>query len=155
MADQLQVDIQNMTAEEVTNALLAQQIRAHHFRGAENNAILIDMLIKINQHFQNLKRDLEVIRDEIRTVIIANEPHGNDDEIAGIEFEDMEADIAIGADSPRSIDSSSGSDISRLICDSDLDSDDSQPDIIELSDDSSEDESIAQLAAKYRTLKEK
>ena len=154
MADQLQVDIQNMTAEEVTNALLAQRIKAHHFRGADN-AILIDMLIKVNQHFQNLKRDLEVIRDEIRTVIIANEPHGNDDEIAGIEFEDMEADIPIGADSPRSIDSSSGSDISRLICDSDLDSDDSQPDIIELTDDSSEDESIAQLAAKYRTLKEK
>ena len=154
MADQLQVDIQNMTAEEVTNALLAQQIRAHHFRGADN-AILYDMLIKVNQHFQNLKRDLEVIRDEIRTVIVANEPHGNDDEIAGIEFEDMEADIAIGADSPRSIDSSSESDISRLICDSDLDSDDSQPDIIEVTDDSSEDETIAQLAAKYRTLKEK
>ena len=153
MADQLQADIQNMTAEEVTNALLAQQIRAHHFRGADN-ALLVDMLIKINQHFQNLKRDLEVIRDEIRTVIVANEPHGNDDEIAGIEFEDMEADIAIGADSPRSIDSSSESDISRLICDSDLDSDDSQPDIIEVTDDSSEDESIAQLAAKYRTLKE-
>ena len=154
MADQLQADIQNMTAEEVTNALLAQQIRAHHFRGADN-ALLIDMLIKINQHFQNFKRDLEVIRDEIRTVIIANEPHGNDDEIAGIEFEDMEADISIGADSPRSIDSSSGSDISRLLCDSDLDSDDSQPDIIEVTNDSSEDESIAQLAAKYRTLKEK
>ena len=67
MAQRL-ADVQNMTAEEVTNALLAQQIRAHHFRGAENNAILIDMLIKINQHFQNLKRDLEVIRDEIRTV---------------------------------------------------------------------------------------
>ena len=154
MADQLQADIQNMTAEEVTNALLAQRIRAHQFRGADN-ALLIDMLIKINQHFQNFKRDLEVIRDEIRTVIIANEPHGNDDEIAGIEFEDMEADISIGADSPRSIDSSSGSDISRLLCDSDLDSDDSQPDIIEVTDDSSEDESIAQLAAKYRTLKEK
>ena len=154
MADQLQVDIQNMTAEEVTNALLAQQIRAHHFRGADN-AILYEMLIKVNQHFQNLKRDLEVIRDEIRTVIIANEPHGNDDEIAGIEFEDLQADISIGADSPRSIDSSSGSDISGLICDSDLDSDDSQPDIIEVTDDSSEDESIAQLAAKYRTLKEK
>ena len=144
-----------MTAKEVMMGLLAKTIKPQHYRGSDNIALL-DMLKKMKEHYQTLKQDLEVIRDEIRTVILANEPGGNYPEIEAIEWDNDIDDITgipIAADSPYSIESSDCSDISDLICDLDESDKEMEPKVIDLAD-SSEDETVAQLGAKYRTLKE-
>ena len=147
--------VTNMTSKEVTKKLLSRRIKPKDYRGSDNTALL-DMLQKMKDYYKTIKEDMSTIKQEIKVIINENE-QGRHLELDEHEWEttdgdDVSSGVTLGSDSSRSLDSGDLPMQPEVV---DLDDSDSEvePELIDLAESSDED-TYAEMGARYRTLKD-